>query len=1405
MAIRADSEELKVARFRLDAARQKMEGHVGTGNLTRSGREKPIVGREAPARGERSVQFKDGFESGHVKSSQQVDREVTGIDTLAQGKTRGKAYSQVAPPPLTKKTEALKLGPTLTVPMTRDARPANADGATSFHFLHEAIAKGRGEKTSARGTKTRKGSAQEHAKYLERDSAVARIGDAIENAPALAESDERRSAIGAAAAGGLYIEREEALAHQENGVPVIYSNISQDAAERQRFWEDVEEHETEPAPDYLVITTSQDREFWQDVQADPRCPPALAQAIVEADPDTPSRITTGDNEPVREMMTDHGWAPPSPRNPYETEQEKLQRHELDLHNSKGATWVDGRGGHIQNRIVGELPYEVDHESRARIVRRFADFFEKKNLPYVAVMHAPDFKNNDKNWHFHLAYYERPCSRFSGAYNDYILENFVAKNARDQGMHDVKANALASGELDRFAGQWDLTVPVTYKSKCGHMRTTSPFFQDKDRDCNKRGFPLKLRKLLAQFTNDELEAAEVGRRVDPRRYNEMGINKEAEEHLGSRSAQLEILGIPTPRGITNEAKQWQSILNRIERELQAANKAVDNQERRWGQDLDLGELAPSHKNEVSKLITFWGIAKTEANEQRAIGDEFTQQYGRARSRAEKVLKTCGKHIAAIDGGRASSREKNNRGLYAERLLEATEHLGGLRILMAPEIAQAKACNERSLKLEDDAIALEQRIVHWLKEGLCRAMRGLGTQDKAKGEGEDGHEVGPTGGLALGLAGDAEPHEGAGSQAPTGHTLSLDEFDRFAKDLREDNRRLIRRGKTIVPVAPTNDEMFVITAINFADFQPRMLKLKQAQDNFIARIQAYLTSYPGSLRIAKLKGPDSKSIYELLVGDRGLQHAFKSCQSDPLVANAIVTALEAQRKVSQAAGPEAATARNGAPQAARLGQLDQGAATDHVPDSDTAARRLATSPGLIMRRIDDVARMVTPIIEIIYPRGTHYHLDDAALQFHGINAGELRLENVQRRLAGIFREQQREIGRLVGFAKRHPARMIFGASHSSGAAPPRAELSQTAPQALRSLAAKYADHPAAQQQLAKAVHEALQDPSATDRPTPGMASLQTSPKAMDKVAQNDTRMGDTVGGATDAAEPSSKPSLRVASDKTTKAESKIEISAQIETSPTSLTHPNAVPNLNLPDGERTDLTEQRDVAAKDDEINNGSSHMSEPNKSHVGATHNVSSAATQSSLPDQTNSGSKSAAPARAAQTNEPKIPKLILTPISTPTPGEEEGGADVAKIDGATARLTPEERAELLKPRVLGGHGGAKGHVDRSLLQVAPEVSLRAEKPASSPSNSALLELAKKTQLRLGPEWPQLQKDFERFRKMANGSEQDRLAYTINARLEVDPVDRSKYPKLSKVFAASNRNVFALQKAQQAERQRDQEV
>lgn len=232
MEIKADSPKLAAARRARKFARVRWADLIGTPNLTKFGGEKSLVSPTPQAHLRSAAALKNEYGNGREKSVKQIEREVVGDSIALRGKVKA---MEAARENVGQRKQALKLAPTLTVPIARSSRVANKDGATSFHFKYEAIAKTRQEKVSASGTKTRKNAGRDHSKYLERNSAVARSGELVDGLGLPGEGKEAAVALGHAAAGGRYIEREEALAHQENGIPVIFSNISQIAQERHRF------------------------------------------------------------------------------------------------------------------------------------------------------------------------------------------------------------------------------------------------------------------------------------------------------------------------------------------------------------------------------------------------------------------------------------------------------------------------------------------------------------------------------------------------------------------------------------------------------------------------------------------------------------------------------------------------------------------------------------------------------------------------------------------------------------------------------------------------------------------------------------------------------------------------------------------------------------------------------------------------------------------------------------------------------------------------------------------------------------------------------------------------------------------------------------------------------------------
>jgi len=101
----------------------------------------------------------------------------------------------------------------------------------------------------------------------------------------------------------------------------------------------------------------------------------------------------------------------------------------------------------QQAILGRGRWDPD--ARIRILKGFSDEFEKRNLPFIAVMHAPDHANDDRNWHFHLVYHDRPTRRFTGMADDRLwdLPADAPKQVADR--HKITKAGLATRPLHRW--------------------------------------------------------------------------------------------------------------------------------------------------------------------------------------------------------------------------------------------------------------------------------------------------------------------------------------------------------------------------------------------------------------------------------------------------------------------------------------------------------------------------------------------------------------------------------------------------------------------------------------------------------------------------------------------------------------------------------------------------------------------------------------------------------------------------------------------------------------------------------------------------------------------------------------------------------------------------------------------
>lgn len=510
-------------------------------------------------------------------------------------------------------------------PVTRPERPRNHDGLTTIYFSHEPISRRSKPHVSRGGVRSGPSAASQHSDYITRVGAVATAESA---------SIERSSP----APGHEYIARPTAVAEDEAGAALVRSSISDDPMERRRFWQAVEACERKAGTDKVSINLAMAPAFWRTVSEDPALPAALRECLTKGEP--PCKVSVPSNTALRRVLRRHGWT---------------SERSAEL----GVRFHDSRAGRVQFRIVGELPHEVPHPARVRIWERMCAEFDRLGLPYTAALHRPDEASDQRNWHFHLDYYDRPAKLFTNRPEDYLastLSSSTASKVARQGKVDI-----GSPELEAQVGRWDFEVTVTKKSASRHTRTTRPFAQPKNREVHAKGFPMRLRARLAELTNVELEAVGAERRVSPHSNESLGIGRGG-HHLGNAAAAAEARGEFVATGAANEMCQWQN--------------QVQDLRRRHSTQAEGPSASGNQPNASSDLAN----AKFEAELTLLTFERAASRAKKVRAAAKATLKKAAKNATAADRRRMLEAQ--------DRLDAATGYLTELHAAAEPMLKAAK---------------------------------------------------------------------------------------------------------------------------------------------------------------------------------------------------------------------------------------------------------------------------------------------------------------------------------------------------------------------------------------------------------------------------------------------------------------------------------------------------------------------------------------------------------------------------------------------------------------------------------------------------------------------------------------------------------------------------------------------
>lgn len=910
--------------------------------------------------------------------------------------------------------------PNFRMPVARSHRLSTPDGRTSFHFSHEAITKTKRATESDSGLKNRPGAAKAHNDYIERDGAVARVqaeqisGDGLERDPADAKVDGDDADRKKEGAGyGIYMERQEALAERDDGTKVLFTNISDDPKERAEVWNLIEEHETEPGQDKMTIQTGRDPEFWERVRGDKQCPLDLSDAIAIADPSLPYRFETESNLEIRRFLrSQEGWDDVRSR----------------------TTFNDGRGGRVQYRLIGELPHELSDPERASILKEFTKKFEERKLPYVAVMHAPDHTNDARNWHFHLAYYDRPISK----------------------MED---------------GQWDFAISEERRDKHRNKWTCYPHRQAKERLCNRPEWLVGLRKRLAEITNDHLEAGKIDRRLDPRKYSEMGIHVSGpQKHLGTKLANMEAMGIPTPTGVENEWRQWDAERTSMQSDLTGRQRKMDEQTKRWNKRLDEQDLNEFAKAALRKKIAEWKQYTEEADKLSFWGRRVERDCERHLSRAKKTIEACEAELKSDPQGKAylirkrphlQERRRQAEAFYRQTQNELRDDFDFVIECRVDADKAKKAADTRRKQIEarlgvDDFMLSENRrqIEHRVPRKPAQRSR------------------------YAGLAAIPKP-----------------EIDAFVDSIRQDHRRLVKTDDGIVvPAKMQENEDRFFNAGNTPQLLKRLEGIKKQQDKLIGDVAAFIDKTPGAVR------QHSRDGNLILVTKRpAWRAAFLDYQDDPVLQKAATRALERNAQAATANTKDVPSQKAPRPEAPKTG--------GQAPERPSTPRP---------------ANDVEPAIERIRTGRIRLHMVDgklapapAALQRLSVAADDLSTPSVQKRLAGIQRTQERELKRLSAYTAKFPQKI---AQTENGFV-----LDPSAPKELREIAQQWSADETLQREIKSrfAAHAAASESARSKAAAPPAPSSEKAAPVSRPAASEPAKTAPSAPEKPKAPEPSREP--------------------------------------------------------------------------------------------------------------------------------------------------------------------------------------------------------------------------------------------------------------------------------------------
>ena len=741
----------------------------------------------------------------------------------------------------------------------------------------------------------------------------------------------------------------------------------------------------------------------------------------------------------------------------------------------------------------------------RILKGFSEEFEKRKLPFIAVMHAPDHTNDDRNWHFHLVYHDRPVKRFTGDANDHMWELQADAGSKKTRQHEILKSTIGAPELKEHIGKWDFMVPWKYRKPNRHTMTTYPFTQDKDREVNGRKFIPSLRKKLAELTNRELEAAKKERRLDPRKYSEMGIHKAPDIHLGTKAARLESLGIPTDAGAQNEENQWNFIQENLANRRAKTEMEIDRKIKGWTNGLNASDVTDAEREKAEREMVRWEQESRRAAEHHAIALNLKEHYERLESRAMKLKRMAEKHIKAIAEKRATPRQANNLAQYQMKLDEANGHLMGLKLFMANEFGQIIS-SEISAKTHGEKASASEKLIESIISG--------GKERRQEKE----SAAAPTKSNTA-----ATPKTGKDAEG----SLTQKDVANYIDRLLAKHARIIEKDGVLVPAKPTPKDLQIIANDDYQKTQLRLGKLKATQDKMISDLVEALQKNPRMIVAKKdeaARKPDAlhSERYSLATKNRRSQQAFRMFANEPEIVKALDGALagikaktrdlDARRNAAkdQQKTDTGNTQSAAKPSASKDGPIanvnkDAGRDAASAPNKNAEGRKVVEVINLT--RDKHLRPQVTKReskLEVSFSR------QDVAL-YRVPETLVIEDERSISRMQGIVSKHDRAVKRLVAYLAKNPSAVREPTDSDP------ALLSARAPKELRTFSENYARDP----QVRRAVEDATIK-ARLEAADPRKMTKTQSPASVDeaKASSSENKATDKPSVETNSEKPISK---------------------------------------------------------------------------------------------------------------------------------------------------------------------------------------------------------------------------------------------------------------------------------------------